>query len=235
MGEKQSKIKKKIKKLLKKQPQKIVEENFCPFCNTKFEGSQYLLLNAHVKKCVLSKIEKVKSCELYPPSLDYNLNLLIFSNISMYEKNQPNSFVDKNIDEKINEIKTILKGKSIYGTFFLNLDRDNLLKDTLKKTENNEFFKKWQIGFQGEDGVDAGGLMRDFFSNIFEILEGEQLKLFVPGESSEFTYILNPFLMQNEENFKYCRLIGLLMAKAVHQNVTINICFNKLIYKMILC
>ena len=235
MGEKQSKIKIKIKKLIKKKPQKIVEENFCPFCNTKFEGFQYLLLNAHVKKCVLSKIEKVKSCELYPPSLDYNLNQLIFSNISMYEKNQPNSFVDKNIDEKINEIKTILKGKSIYGTFFLNLDRDNLLKDTLKKTENNEFFKKWQIGFQGEDGVDAGGLMRDFFSNIFEILEGEQLKLFVPGESSEFTYILNPFLMQNEENFKYCRLIGLLMAKAVHQNVTINICFNKLIYKMILC
>jgi hypothetical protein len=40
--------------------------------------------------------------------------------------------------------------------------------------------------------------------------------------------------MQNEENFKLCKLIGLLMAKAIIQNITINICFNKLIYKMIL-
>ena len=38
----------------------------------------------------------------------------------------------------------------------------------------------------------------------------------------------------NLENFKYLKVVGILIAKALMQNVTINICFNKLIYKMIL-
>ena len=233
--QKKKKEKKTTEQKQQKQAPKIVEEIFCPNCNKKFLGSQGLLFNDHIKICLLLKIEKVKSCDLYPPSLDYNLNQLIFQNILLYGKNEPNNYIEKIIEDKINEIKTYLKSKTIGGIFYLTLDRDNLLKDTLEKTKSAEFFKKWQIGFSGEDGVDAGGLMRDYFSNIFEILEGEQLKLFIPGESSDFTYILNPFLMQTEENFQYCRLIGLLMAKAVHQNITINICFNKLIYKMILC
>ena len=41
-------------------------------------------------------------------------------------------------------------------------------------------------------------------------------------------------MLYNEENFKYLRLVGILIAKALMQNVTINICLNKLIYKMIL-
>ena len=242
MGGKHPKLKKMFKKNKKEkkikepeQKERIEEEIICPFCNKKFSGSQCILFNSHIKDCVLSKIEKVKSCDLYPPGLDFNLNQLIFDNILLYEKNEPNNYIEKIIEDKINDIKTYLNSKTLGVVYYLTLDRDNLLKDTLKKTQNIEFFKKWQIGFQGEDGVDAGGLMRDFFSNIFEILEGEQLKLFIPGESSEFTYILNPFLMQTEENFQYCRLIGLLLAKAVHQNITINICFNKLIYKIILC
>ena len=60
------------------------------------------------------------------------------------------------------------------------------------------------------------------------------MKLFVKSETKEFSYIINPFLMHNQENFKYLKVVGILIAKALMQNVTINICFNKLIYKMIL-
>jgi hypothetical protein len=120
--------------------------------------------------------------------------------------------------------------------FSFYLDRQNLLDDTLKSTNNiDNLYRDWKIRYKGEEGIDAGGLLRDFFSNIFEILEGEQLKLFIRGESSDISFILNPFLMQNEKNFEYCRLIGILLAKAIIQSVTINICFNKLMYKMILC
>jgi hypothetical protein len=45
---------------------------------------------------------------------------------------------------------------------------------------------------------------------------------------------INPLLKRNNTNFKYFSLIGKLIAKALIDNITVNICFNKIIYKMIL-
>ena len=238
MGEKHSKEKKKYQKIKKKNKEhKTLDQIKCPFCFKIFDGTKISIFNQHIKKCVISKIDKEKSCELYPPSLDITLNKLIFKNILEYEKNEPNNYIDKTIEKKINDLKMDITEKKLLdeGSIRICLNRETLLKDTLIKTENIDLFKEWKINFSGELSIDAGGILREFFTIIFEILEGEQLKLFIPSESNDFSYILNPFLMQNEDNFKLCKLIGLLMAKAIIQNITINICFNKLIYKMILC
>ena len=236
LKEKLEKIKLKLKSIIK--DNKIVDEITCPFCEKKFDGSNMSTVNYHFKTCFNSKIDKVNPCILYPSSLDYDLNQLIFANILEYNNNSQNNFIDRRIEDKIDELKKEITKKKLLdkNTVRMELKRENLLNDTLKMTQNiSNLYRDWKIYYSGEEGIDARGLLRDFFSNIFEILEGEQLKLFVPGESNDISYILNPFLMQNEENFKYCRLIGLLLTKAIIQNVTINICFNKLIYKMILC
>ena len=238
MGEHNSKPKKKHHFSKKKNKEnKSFNEISCPFCNKIFSTLQISLFNSHVKECVFCKLGNIIPCDLYPPSFDVNLNELILKNILEYKKNEPNVYLDKRIEDKINELKIELTERKLKdeGSVRINLDRDNLLKDTLKKTEGVDFYKEWTVKFNSEEGIDAGGLFRDFFTNIFQILEGDQLKLFVKSESNDFSYILNPFLFQNEENFSYCRLIGLLLGKAIIQNITINICFNKLIYKMILC
>jgi hypothetical protein len=76
--------------------------------------------------------------------------------------------------------------------------------------------------------------MREWFTTLFKALEGENLKLFVRSDTDDFSYIINPFLKRNQKNYKYFDFIGKLMAKALIDNITVNICFNKLIYKMIL-
>ena len=239
MGAKGSKLKKKMKtlKINKNKETNSINEIICPFCNKNLNSMNHTLINSHMKLCVYTKIGNIKPCVLYPPSLDITLNGLIFQNIKEYEKNQPNIFLDKRIEDKINEIKMDLTEKKLLneGSIRIDLNRDNLLNDTLLKTQNLDFYKEWRIKFISEEGLDAGGLFRDFYTNIFQILEGDQLKLFIQSDNSDFSYILNPFLLQNDENFKYCELIGLLLGKAILQNITINICFNKLIYKMILC
>ena len=242
MGEKYSKIKKKFHKKNKNRNKGYNEFAVikCPFCYKIFDVSKTVIFNQHVRNCAISvssKIDKGKSCDIYTPSSDSTLNKLIFKNILEYQKNEPNNFIDKRIEDKINELKMDITEKKLLdeGSIRICLDRETLLKDILLKTEDIDLYKEWKINFTGELSIDAGGILREFFTIIFEILEGEQLKLFIPSESSEFSYILNPFLKQNEENFKLCKLIGLLMAKAIIQNITINICFNKLIYKMILC
>ena len=60
------------------------------------------------------------------------------------------------------------------------------------------------------------------------------MKLFVVSDANEFSYIINPFLSHKKDNFAYFTFIGKLIVKALFDNITVNICFNKLIYKMIL-
>ena len=76
--------------------------------------------------------------------------------------------------------------------------------------------------------------MREWFTTLFQTLEDKNLNLFIQSETDTFSYIINPLLKRNNSNFKYFSLIGKLIAKALIDNITVNICFNKIIYKMIL-
>ena len=116
----------------------------------------------------------------------------------------------------------------------MNLTRNNLLKESMTQIKDINLKKELKINFKGEVSYDAGGIMREFFTTIFQTLESDKLKLFIVSDSNEFSYIINPFLSHNKENFDYFAFIGKLIAKALFDNITVNICFNKLIYKMIL-
>ena len=228
---------KKIKKN-KKTQEKIIDKVHCSFCNSSFPGDDPTIFNNHIKVCNLAKIKIKKACDLYPPSQDYELNKLIFKNQKRYYQNLKKIAENnqKSFDVKIAEFKEYIKTKkNSRTTYCLSVNRENLLDEVVKKVPVIfDLYQDWKIDFIGEISYDVGGILREFFSNIFQVLEGENLKLFVKSETKEFSYILNPFLLHKEEHFKYLRTIGILMGKALMQNVTINICFNKLIYKMIL-
>ena len=73
MGTKHTKEKQKIqksKKLFKFH--KVSEEVSCPYCNTKFDDSKTILFNQHMKNCISLNNNIITSCNLYPPSFDYN-------------------------------------------------------------------------------------------------------------------------------------------------------------------
>ena len=236
MGGEES-FKKKIKRVFTKKDNKIILKEFCPFCNTSFPADDPGIFNSHIRMCGIAKIKIKKACDLYPPSQDIELNDLIFKNQKKYAS--AIKLVDKdkkNFDDKIKDLKSYIslkKNKTL--TYTLSINRENLLNEVCDKVDSIlNLYQDWKIDFIGEISYDVGGILREFFSNIFKVLEGENLKLFVKSETKEFSYIINPFLMHNKENFRYLKVVGILIAKALMQNVTINICFNKLIYKMIL-
>jgi hypothetical protein len=109
-----------------------------------------------------------------------------------------------------------------------------MLSESMEQINKVNLHKEVKINFIGEVSYDAGGIMREWFTTIFQTLEGEKLKLFVVSDANEFSYIINPFLSHKKDNFDYFTFIGKLIVKALFDNITVNICFNKLIYKMIL-
>jgi hypothetical protein len=214
----------------------IIEQITCPFCKKLFNSSTTInALNYHIKLCGVKFIQINKECEIFPPSQDYELNELIYQNSKKYIALE----VDKTqtLEQKIEKLKAEIKKVKISweeGSDTLNLNRNNMLSESMEQINKVNLHKEVKINFIGEVSYDAGGIMREWFTTIFQTLEGEKLKLFVVSDANEFSYIINPFLSHKKDNFDYFTFIGKLIVKALFDNITVNICFNKLIYKMIL-
>ena len=217
----------------------INEQLECPFCKKLFVNTTTIQeFNIHIKHCGLTSTLLNKACELYPPSQDYELNSKIYINSKKYIPITKSKFsIQETLEDKITKLKSEIKSKKISweeGFCQLNLTRNNLLKESMAQIQNVNLKKELKINFKGEVSYDAGGIMREWFTTIFQTLEADKLKLFIISDSNEFSYIINPFLSHNKENLEYFAFIGKLIAKALFDNITVNICFNKLIYKMIL-
>jgi len=215
----------------------LIEQVSCPFCKKIFKGSTTIkAFNFHIKHCGILHTKINKECEMFVPSQDYELNILIYENSEKYNI----IYKDKNLEtfeQKIEKLKKAINSVKIPwedGFCQLDLNRNNLLIESMNQIKKVDLHKELKINFIGEVSYDAGGIMREWFTTIFQTLESEKLKLFIVSDTNEFSYIINPFLSHKEDNFEYFSFIGKLIVKALFDNITVNICFNKLIYKMIL-
>ena len=215
-------------------------ETSCPLCGKIFETSKTIQqLNDHLTLCGQNFLKDKTQCEIYLPKDDQKLNKTILKNAKDYKLSKI-SFAEKskiNIDNKIKDLKIYINSKKVSwekGCCTMEINRNDLLKDSIEKIEKVNLYKELKITFKGEEGLDAGGLFREWFNICFKALESDDLKLFLVSDSNEFSYNINPMLTHKKENYNYFTFIGKLIGKALLDNITINICFNKLIYKMIL-
>ena len=215
----------------------LIEQVSCPFCKRIFKSSTTIkAFNFHIKHCGILHTKINKECEMFVPSQDYELNILIYENSEKYNI----IYKDKNLEtfeQKIEKLKKSINSVKIPwedGFCQLDLNRNNLLIESMNQIKKVDLHKELKINFIGEVSYDAGGIMREWFTTIFQTLESEKLKLFIVSDTNEFSYIINPFLSHKEDNFEYFSFIGKLIVKVLFDNITVNICFNKLIYKMIL-
>ena len=219
---------------------KIRGSTKCPLCNRVFDSSKTIQqLNDHLLTCGKNYMQENQECEIYSIKEDSQLIKLINKNSKEYIISPLTSKQKAAIDlnTKIADLKKSISSRKISwqdGCCTLEVSRNNLLNDSMKKIQKIDLFKELKINFTGELCYDAGGIFREWCTTIFKSLESDKLKLFVVSESNDFSYIINPFLKNNETNFKYFTFIGKLLGKALLDNITINVCFNKLIYKMIL-
>ena len=212
----------------------------CPLCGKFFDTSKTIQqLNDHLIICGTNYLKDESQCEIYSPNEDTKLNKTILKNAKDYKLSKLTLAEKSKIDTntKLTDLKVYISSKKISwekGCCTMEISRNNLLKDSLEKIEKVNLFKEVKINFQGEEGLDAGGLFREWFNICFKALEGDQMKLLIVSDSNEFSYNINPMLKHSKENFAYFNFIGKLIGKALLDNITINLCFNKLIYKMIL-
>jgi len=111
--------------------------------------------------------------------------------------------------------------------------RDHLVADSLDKIQfldGNLLRKRLRIVFHGEEGVDEGGVRKEFFTLLVQQLMDVKFGMFLENPDTR-QFWFNPSSFDNNQEFE---LIGIIFGLAIYQSVIIEVPFPSCLYKKLL-
>eukprot|EP00470_Lotharella_oceanica_P007318 CAMPEP_0170191756 /NCGR_PEP_ID=MMETSP0040_2-20121228/52448_1 /TAXON_ID=641309 /ORGANISM="Lotharella oceanica, Strain CCMP622" /LENGTH=816 /DNA_ID=CAMNT_0010439909 /DNA_START=11 /DNA_END=2461 /DNA_ORIENTATION=- len=123
--------------------------------------------------------------------------------------------------------------------------RDNLIRDAIiqlqnaklenmredEEEENNMYFKKpLKIKFKGEEGVDEGGVKKEFFQLVVAQLFNPKYGMFTYDKESHICWF-NKNSVSSDEEFE---LIGIVLGLAIYNGVILDLRFPMFVYKKLM-
>ncbi|KAL9104763.1 MAG: hypothetical protein Q9163_000313 [Psora crenata] len=116
--------------------------------------------------------------------------------------------------------------------------RDQVFLDSFKalsfKTGDEIKYGKLSIRFAGEEGVDAGGVTREWFQVLSRQMFNPDYALFIPVASDRTTFHPNKLSSVNEEHLMFFKFIGRIIGKALYEGRALDCHFSRAVYKRIL-
>jgi E3 ubiquitin-protein ligase HUWE1 len=120
----------------------------------------------------------------------------------------------------------------------LSVRRDHVFHDSFKslyfQTGDQMKYGKLSIRFHGEDGVDAGGVTREWFQVLSRQMFDPGYALFIPVSSDRTTFHPNQLSSVNEEHLMFFKFIGRIIGKALYEGRVLDCHFSRAVYKRIL-
>ena len=120
----------------------------------------------------------------------------------------------------------------------LSVRRDQVFLDSFKflsfKTGDEIKYGKLSIRFHGEEGVDAGGVTREWFQVLSRQMFNPDYALFIPVASDRTTFHPNKLSKVNEEHLMFFKFIGRIIGKALYEGRALDCHFSRAVYKRIL-
>jgi len=119
----------------------------------------------------------------------------------------------------------------------IKVSRQNLIQDALLHLEmfaaDNplELQKQLVVEFDGEQGVDEGGVSKEFFTLIMQELLKPDYGMFRFNDDTGY-HLFNPIQFQETE--REYMLIGMLFGLAIYNNINLDIAFPTVIFKKML-
>ncbi|KAH0790301.1 ubiquitin-protein ligase 1 [Histomonas meleagridis] len=117
-----------------------------------------------------------------------------------------------------------MKDKILPGQLRITVRRDSILTDSFRRLGNtpvNELLKHINVSFVGENGFDAGGLRRDWFTSLIKEILNANYALFLPSSNGR-SYQPNPASYVNTEHIQYFKFAGKILARALIDNVNVD-------------
>jgi E3 ubiquitin-protein ligase HUWE1 len=120
----------------------------------------------------------------------------------------------------------------------LSVRRDQVFLDSFKflsfKSGDEIKYGKLSIRFNGEEGVDAGGVTREWFQVLSRKMFNPDYALFIPVASDRTTFHPNKLSKINDEHLMFFKFIGRIIGKALYEGRALDCHFSRAVYKRIL-
>jgi ubiquitin-protein ligase E3 A len=143
----------------------------------------------------------------------------------------------KMMRERRNNIMMSLLEGSIPNPYFkMRLSRSNLLAEALnlmelQEQENPEILRRQLfIEFENEQGIDQGGVSKEFFQLAIDELLNKGYTFFTYDETSHY-YWFTPCTIETEKEF---RLIGFLFGIAIYNSVLLDVQFPPVFFRKLM-
>lgn len=156
---------------------------------------------------------------------------LLVHNPKMLEFDNKRNYFNQQLHKRTN-------AREHYPTLALSVHRNDVLRDSFRKLlhrSGDEIkYGKLSIRFYEEEGVDAGGLTREWFQVLTRQMFDPNYALFTPCASDKLTYQPNRTSWVNDDHLSYFKFIGRVIGKAIYDGRLLDAYFTRSFYKHIL-
>lgn len=152
------------------------------------------------------------------------------------------------LDQNVPQYKRDFRRKIVYfrsqpalrilpGQCHIKVRRDCLLEDSFREVMRQtpeDLKKRLMIKFEGEEGLDYGGVSREFFQQLSHEVFNPAYGLFKYASSDNYTLQINPNSNINPEHLNYFKFVGRVVGLAVFHRRFLDAFFVGAMYKMML-
>ncbi|WOH00170.1 hypothetical protein DCAR_0519528 [Daucus carota subsp. sativus] len=124
----------------------------------------------------------------------------------------------------------------ISGPLRVGVRRAYVLEDSynqLRMRPTQDLKGRLNVHFQGEEGIDAGGLTREWYQLLSRVIFDKGALLFTTGGNNA-TFQPNPNSVYQTEHLSYFKFVGRVVAKALYDGQLLDVYFTRSFYKHIL-
>ncbi|CAD6499501.1 BgTH12-03613 [Blumeria graminis f. sp. triticale] len=131
---------------------------------------------------------------------------------------------------------SIMTRKTVNQYLFLSVRRDCLIEDSLKAisevvgTGGEEIKKGLRITFKGEEGIDAGGLRKEWFLLLVRDVFNPEHGMFTYDEDSRMCYF-NPHSFETSDQFF---LVGVILGLAIYNSTILDVALPPFAFRKLL-
>lgn len=118
----------------------------------------------------------------------------------------------------------------------LKVRRDHIIDDALIELEMlamdnpNDLKKQLVVEFEGEQGIDEGGVSKEFFQLVVEEIFKPDFAMFTLNQETS-THWFNPTSFESDGQFT---LIGIVLGLAIYNNIILDVHFPSVVYRKLL-
>eukprot|EP01087_Luapelamoeba_hula_P018001 TRINITY_DN5737_c0_g1_i6.p1 TRINITY_DN5737_c0_g1~~TRINITY_DN5737_c0_g1_i6.p1 ORF type:complete len:3934 (-),score=815.66 TRINITY_DN5737_c0_g1_i6:63-11864(-) len=125
----------------------------------------------------------------------------------------------------------------MYGSNRLRIRRSKVMEDSfaqLRSASAQQLRARLHIQFDGEEGIDAGGVTRDWFDILAKEIFNPQYALFVGTKQANSTFQPNPLSHVDANHIDYFKFVGRIVGKALFDGHYLPCHFTASFYKHML-